>query len=92
MSIPDKFLPKPDVKRHEDEGGGQRRRGSAFRGTGGGERTRGKVQPDADADDDPLQHPAVQRGADPGSQNSTGLSFKEQFAELMKPADRESPR
>ena len=35
--IPDEYLPKPEVKILEDEGGGKRRRSSAFAGMGGGE-------------------------------------------------------
>ena len=55
-SVPDKFLPTPEVKRLEKEGGGKRRRSSAFGETGEGGRTNGEVLPDSNADD-PKRHP-----------------------------------
>jgi len=44
-SIPDDYLPKPEVKRLEEEGYEKRRRSSAFGGMGRGERG-AKIQPD----------------------------------------------
>ena len=59
-SIPDDYLPKLEVKRFEAEGGGKRRRSSAF---GGGVRAGAKVQPDERVADIKPKQPPVVRGA-----------------------------
>jgi len=79
-SIPDNFLPKPEVKRLEKEGGGKRRRSSAFGGTGGSGRASAKVQPNANANDSE-QPPAVHLGVD---LESPRISNQEQSRRFRK--------